>query len=120
MATEIRIVPGNSSAEEVYRGLHEQLAATGVELRLDAPGARTRAVLETAVLVAVVAGSSGAFSALITGLLKLLEKRREQKVVVRGQDGRSVEFPAGTPLAEQQRLIEMARALDRPHIEIVP
>ena len=54
------------------------------------------------------------------GLLKLVEKRREQKVVVRGKDGTSIEFPAGTPPAEQERLIEMARQLDRPEIEIVP
>jgi hypothetical protein len=120
MASEIRIVPGNRSAEEMYAELALALAGTGVEIRLDEPSARTRFALETAVLVAVVGASSAAFTALITGLLKLLEKRREQKVVVRGKDGASVEFPAGLPPAEQQRLVELARSLDRPQIEIVP
>jgi hypothetical protein len=77
--------------------------------------------LDQAVLVALVAGTSAAVSALFTGLLRLVESHfnRTAKIVVRGSDGTAVEVPIGTTHEELEHLVEIARGLNRPEVRLV-
>lgn len=77
----------------------------GFELRQIPSG--TRSQIDPTVLVAIVAGTSGAMSGLITGLLRFLERRQDRtgKVELHGADGTSVIVPVGTSKEDLQRLI---------------
>lgn len=90
----------------------------GFELRQIPSG--TRSQVDPTVLVAIVAGTSGAMSGLITGLLRFLERRQDRtgKIELRGADGAAVTVPVGTSEEDLQRLIELARSLDAPRIHI--
>ncbi len=91
-------------------------------LRLDVRpeiGSRS-AHMDTTVLVAIVSGASASLTVLLQGLLRLIESRRmrDGKIVIRGDNGTTVEVPAGTSPAELQQLAETARSLDHPVIRL--
>jgi hypothetical protein len=88
-----------------------------LELRPRSPRLRS-SVGDPSVLVAVLAGGAAAISALVSGLLRVVEKRQDKtgKVVVRGASGAAVEVPVGTSLEEISKLIEVAKKLDQPGI----
>lgn len=90
------------------------------ELELRRPG-RLRSGLEQTVVVAIVAGTSAAISALISGVLRLIEIQynRTAKIVIRGADGTTVEVPFGIKPEELERLAEVAKSLNRPEMKLV-
>lgn len=77
--------------------------------------------LDQTTLIAVVAGTSAAITALINGIFRLIETRynRTAKVVIRGSDGTTVEVPMGTPPQELRELVDVAKTLNRPEIRII-
>lgn len=76
---------------------------------------------DSTVLVAIVAGTSAAVSALFTGLLRLIETRfnRTAKIVIRGTDGTTVEVPAGTTTEELEKLVSIAKRLSGPEVRLI-
>jgi hypothetical protein len=72
------------------------------------------------VVVALITGGSAAVSALVTGLLRILERRKEPHGVLRivGASGRAIEIPLGATEKELADYVELARSLDRPAIEL--
>ena len=54
--------------------------------------------LEPSVLVAIVSGSGVALGALISGLLKISQSLKNQKIVIQSKSGDKLEFPANTPI----------------------
>jgi ABC-type Fe3+ transport system permease subunit len=89
-------------------------SSADVRLELRHPKSKLRSATATSVLVAIVAGSSAAMSALITGLLKVLERKQsvDGKLVLRGANGASIEVPASTSDGRLQELIELTKSLD--------
>lgn len=85
------------------------------------PGATSLRSPDQTVLVAVVAGTSAAVSALFTGLLRLVEVRfnRSAKIVLRGTDGTTVEVPVGTSQDELDKFIGIAKRLSAPEVRLV-
>jgi hypothetical protein len=73
------------------------------------------------VLVAIVAGTSAAVSALFAGLLRLVETRfnRTAKIVLRGSDGTTVEVPVGTTKEELEQLVTIAKRLTGPEVRLI-
>ncbi|SRR5258708_1088492 len=73
------------------------------------------------VLVAIVASTSAAVSALFTGLLHLVETRfnRTAKIVLRGSDGTTVEVPVGTTHEELEQLVTIAKRLTGPEVRLI-
>lgn len=72
---------------------------------------KTRSI-ESAVLVAIVGAGGTAMGALITGILKLANERGSRRMVVHGSSGRQIEFPAGLPQAEVDKLVGLAKEID--------
>jgi len=72
------------------------------------------------VLVAIVGGASAAVAALITGVLKFLERRKENdaRITLRGADGTSVQVPASITPERLKELAKIASELEKPVIHI--
>lgn len=74
--------------------------------------------LETTVLVALVGVVGTGLGALITGLLKVAEKKSANRVVVQGRSGRRLEIPAGVPRETISEYVRLAKELDIDRIEL--
>jgi len=121
-SVEIPIDSSEMAGEQLLTFVAPAFKSSGaVRLELRPVTSQMRSpVVDSSVLVAVVAGGSAALSALVSGLLKVLEKRRDNtaKVVIRGSNGATIEFPADTPPEALPRLVEFAKSLDDPRIEL--
>ncbi|MCO8276776.1 hypothetical protein M1L60_39975 [Actinoplanes sp. TRM 88003] len=100
-------------------------AALRAALEAEVPGVpfaerppRYRAV-DTAVVVALVSGGASAFAALISGAFSLAVARRaaQRPLVIRGRSA-SIEVPPDTPPEDIAKLVELARGLDEPVLEL--
>lgn len=91
-----------------------------VELRTVSGSDRLR-LPDATIVVALVAATGSAMVALVTGILKLLEKRQLSKgrIVVTGSAGNAIEFPADTPKERIVELLEIAKELDAPKISVL-
>lgn len=78
---------------------------------------RSRSV-ETAVLVALVGVVGTGLGALITGLLKVAEQKRANRVVLQGRSGRRLEIPVGVPPETITEYVRVAKELDIDRIEL--
>lgn len=78
---------------------------------------RSRSV-ETAVLVALVGVVGTGLGALITGLLKVAEKKSANRVILQGRSGRRLEIPAGVPPETITEYVRVAKELDIDRIEL--
>ena len=74
--------------------------------------------VDPAILVAIVGASGAALGALVTGLLRIAQKKGTQKIVIQGRDGRRLEVPADTSTERIGELLQVVRGMDRPHIEL--
>ncbi len=119
MSPEIEIESGSLSAAELQAALAECTDGTQVQFEARDPQNEYR-VIPVAVVVAMMSGGATALSALISGIFAFIGSRRTDngKIVIRGSDGRSIEFPADTPASEIPRLVELAHQLDRPTIQL--
>jgi hypothetical protein len=119
---EIRISSRELAPADLFEVLVDVFDRSNqVRVELRPSMSRMRSPLaDSSVLVAIVAGGSAALTTLVSGLLKILEKRRDStgKIVVRGSDGATVEFPAGTPPETVIKLVNLARTLAEPRIEL--
>jgi cell division septal protein FtsQ len=109
------------SRELISRELEES-RVSGVRLDLNRREEANRSPLaDPTVLVALVAGTSAAISALITSLFRVVEatSKASQDIVVRGRDGTEIRFPADSTTDDIQRLAELAKSLSDPSVEIV-
>ena len=81
--------------------------------------ARLRSPIDPTIVVAIVA--SPAIAALVTGILRLIEKKIAQpsRVVIRGRDGRSLEFDSTVDDKKLKQLVETLEQIEAPRIEIV-
>jgi hypothetical protein len=99
---------------ELRTRLLAELPADGIQLEL-VPKRTTRGLpLDPTVLTAIISGTSAAVSALVTGLMQVMGRRQERgKIVIRLDDGSTLEIPSGTPPEEISRYIEAAKGLRR-------
>ena len=74
--------------------------------------------IDPTVLVAVIGAAGVALGSLVTGALRVAEKRRAGKVILRARDGTTVEFPVETPMETVDEYISRAKTLDLDRIEI--
>ena len=108
-------------SRELSKLLTEEVALpAGCQLELQEGDTSLRSPDQT-VLVAIVAGTSAAVSAVFTGLLRLVETRfnRTAKIVIRGADGTTVEVPVGTTQEELEKLVDIAKRLTGPEVRLV-
>lgn len=93
------------------REIRESLEATsewsdsGVTLTL-----QSKLRSDPAVLVAIISVAGTGLTALVAGLLQMVKRRAEQKIVLEGKHCR-LEIPADTPKEEIDRLIEKVEQL---------
>jgi len=115
-ALEIEITSGSMSAADLRAALESMVPAAEVQFDERPPQFR---VVETAVVVALVSGGASALTALITGAFTLAAAHRAARrpLVIRGRTS-SIEVPPGTPASEIPRLVELARELDDPVVEL--
>jgi hypothetical protein len=121
-ANEIRISGRDVPVEDLLNllvGAFDDHGAVRFELR-QTPSRLRAPIGETSVLVAIVAGGSAALSTLVGGLLKVIEKRQENpgKIVVKGSNGATIEFPAGTSPETLAELADLAKTLAEPRIDL--
>jgi hypothetical protein len=76
--------------------------------------------LDTSVLVAIVTGGSATISALVMGLLRIVESKRlhGHTIVIRGSSGRRIEVPDTMPISEIRRVAQLAAELDGASIRV--
>lgn len=117
---EILISTLSLPAETLRLRLQRELEGEGIELMVRKVPSGSRSGADPTVLVAIVSGVSAAVSALISGLLRVLERRRvpSATIVVTGSDGTSVTVPAATDPERIEELLRLARELDSPRIWI--
>jgi hypothetical protein len=122
VALEVGIRGTTLSPQELRAALAEHIGDAAVELDVRESVSQYRAGADPAVVVAVLGGGATVLSALITGIFALLAARPGigRKIVIKGKDGASVECPADTPLEVIPQLVELARQLDTPSIEVDP
>ena len=87
------------------------------ELRLDKMPSRWRG-LDQNVLLALVGLTSGSIGALITGLLKIAEKRQDAFIELHG-DKWSLKVLSGTPYKEIEKLVDLAKLKTIEEIKII-
>lgn len=124
MQNEIQIACTGLRAKELHDLIYAELSMSSDAIRLELrpnPLAFRHPATDPTVLVAIVAGISGTVAALINGLFGFLQKRqsRSDKIVIRGADGTTVEVPADTTQDRLLVLVELAKELDKPRIDII-
>jgi hypothetical protein len=72
--------------------------------------------IDPTVLVAIVSASEVAISALIAGLLRLVENQKNQKIIIQSKDGSKIEIPVGTSPETITELVKQLRYMDSPRI----
>ena len=86
------------------------------ELRPRAGSDRDPSSIDPTVLVAITAGTSSALTALITGLLRLVERTRPTgRIIIEGKGGR-IEVPPGTSASEIGPLVRAVKELEADSI----
>lgn len=111
-AREIPIRWDGQTAQTLFDLLGPHLPADQVALKVKTTDAQG-AITDPAILVAVVSGTSAAVSALITGLLELVQQRH-QKIVLQATNGRRLEIPANS---SPERIKELVDILEQMEIE---
>lgn len=96
----------------VAEEMHSVIPTVGFELHKIGPRSVVGG-LDTAILVAIVSGASATVSALIGGLLRILERRfsGDGKVVLKGADGTTLEFPANTSPEKVDILLKQVKSI---------
>ncbi|HZE68112.1 MAG TPA: hypothetical protein VE135_01140 [Pyrinomonadaceae bacterium] len=105
------------SAGALYEFLASNLHANEVKLELremDAHGA----TIDPTVLVAIVSGTSAGVSALITGILQLIQGHRSS-MVLQSANGRKLEIPVNTSKERIQEIIKLLEEMDIERITVI-
>jgi hypothetical protein len=98
---------------------HKEWADVPAELKLRDPKRRMRDPASSSLLIAVL--TSGATSALLAGILKIIEARKspERKIVIKSSAGATIEVPADCSSERLQELAALVDRLEKPRI-IIP
>lgn len=120
---EIPIHSENFGGETLRELLFEEIQteSTNVRLKLkNIPNPMRDPTSDPALLVAIVGGVSGAFSALIHGLFNLLEKHKlgKQPIKLTWADGSSLSIPSDTTDEDIEKFIKMIETKDSPTIHV--
>jgi hypothetical protein len=83
--------------------------------RIESERSRFR-TLDPSVLVAIVGVSGTALGSVVTGLLKIAQDKKSQKIVIQSKDGAKLEVPSDTPSERIEELVKKLRMMDAPHI----
>lgn len=118
MTHEITIESPDTLSVVMKERLKETLPENSdITLVLRPSGDEIRSIDPT-VLVAIVGTASTAIGALIGGLFKIMEKTKEQTVIITGKSGRKIEI-TGKPTQELlDHCVMIAKELDVDQIEI--
>jgi hypothetical protein len=112
----LQISSSHLSSEQLKPLLEAHLQAEpSISLLLRSPTTRFRDP-NAAILVAVIAGSSGALGALIAGIFAIARESRSHRLVLQGKDGRRIECRSDLSTERIEELIELAKKLDEPSI----
>lgn len=84
-------------------------------LRPSAEGMRS---IDPTVLVAIVGMASATIGVLLGGLFKIMEKTREQTIIITGKSGRKIEIKGKPTQAMIEQCIKTAKELDIDRILI--
>jgi hypothetical protein len=123
----ISLVSERFSPAELKVALTPHIDTTETRLVVETRAGVYRGGLATELLVAYIGGGAVSLSALITGAFALMSAHRtkgredessDARIVIRGADGSSVECPANVTREELDHLVEQARLLSRPTIEL--
>ena len=85
------------------------------QFHIESERSRFRA-LDPSVLVAVAGVSGTALGSLVTGLLKIAQEKKSQKIVIQSKDGSKLEVPSDTSPEEIEELVKKLRMMEAPHI----
>ena len=118
MELEFEIKSDTASADALQAALSARDADK--DLRFEVRTSTSAYRVEPVVLVAIVSATGSALSALIGSIFGYVNARkaRNQRIVLRGSDGTTVECPADSSPEQIGRLIEMVRNLGRSTIEL--
>ena len=72
--------------------------------------------LDPSVLVAIAGVSGTALGSLLTGLLRIAQEKKSQKIVIQSKDGSKLEVPSDTPPERIEELVKKLRMMEAPHI----
>jgi hypothetical protein len=97
--------------------LHNHLGADAFELQLRKVPSRWRGVDQN-ILLALVSLASGSLGALITGMLKIAEKKQDSYIELHGDEW-SVKVPSGTPYSEIEKYVTLAKTKAIKEIKII-
>jgi hypothetical protein len=107
----------NAAELEQELNLHNQLGADTFELQLPKTSSRWRGVDQN-ILLALVSLASGSLGALITGMLKIAEKKQDSYIELHGDEW-SVKVPSGTPYNEIEKYATLAKTKAIKEIKII-
>jgi len=114
-ANAVREIPirwDGQTAQSLFDLLDPHLPADQVALNVKTINVQG-AITDPAILIAVVSGASAAVSALITGLLQLVQQR-QQRIILQATNGRRLEIPANS---SPERIKELVGILEQMEIE---
>ncbi|GAC1347875.1 MAG: hypothetical protein NVSMB27_14270 [Ktedonobacteraceae bacterium] len=72
--------------------------------------------LDPSVLVAIAGVSGTALGSLLSGLLRIAQEKKSQKIVIQSKDGSKLEVPSDTPPERIEELVKKLRMMEAPHI----
>jgi len=96
---------------------YNQAGADAFELQLRKTPSRWRGVDQN-ILLALVSLASGSLGALITGMLKIAEKKQDSYIELHG-DNWSVKVPSGTPHSEIKKYVALAKSKTIKEVKII-
>lgn len=121
---EIQIIDQDAAGGRgLYEVVRKSVAETPGELTFELRGSEDSyrdPSIDPTILVALVSGVNSFLTALIVGLLKIVEARKPAGVIViETRGGKKIQFPAGTPRSEIEFLLEKAEGLEVERVRLV-
>ncbi len=117
---KINIISENIPLREIMESLTAQPEwdEKDILLKLKLPKSRYRSNIDPAVIVALVSALGTGITALLTGLLHVIKKNADSRIVMINKNGTRLEVPANTFLDKLDQLIEKVNKMDIEEIVI--
>ena len=110
---DMEAIGGSNLYESVCEIIDQTNGDLEFELRKDDSFRDASIALDPTVLVALISGASASLTALIVGLLRVVENKKPKgMIIVEGSNGRKIEFPLGTSNEQISQLVDQAKNLD--------
>ena len=120
MQRRIRIVSFGAPIKSVKELLDETDTIkheVGFEMTMPFPRPRGD---DPSILMALVGTAGTALGALIGGILRVMERTKQKKLVIKGRSGREIEVIGDVSRSELEQFVTIAKDLDVERIEIHP